>query len=73
MSQPRDLSSRATSTASAGSSPPGTQSTALMRTLIGRSAGHTWRHASKISSGNRMRLASDATVFVLSVVGQRAR
>ena len=47
--------SRATSTVSCGSMPPGAQSTALTRTLIGLSSGHAARHASKTSSGKRMR------------------
>ena len=59
MSQPWARSARATSTASAGSSPPSFQSVADRRTDIGRAAGHTARTASKTSSGKRSRFASE--------------
>ena len=52
MSQPASTSRRANATASSPSKPPSTQSVALMRTLIGFSAGHTARQAAKTSSGN---------------------
>ena len=78
MSQPCAFSIRATATASSGSIPPGIQSTALMRTLIGFSSGHTERHASKTSSGNRMRLSSEppyssARVFVSGEMNDASR
>ena len=39
--------------------PPGTQSTAEMRTDIGFAAGHAARTASNTSSGKRMRFSSE--------------
>ena len=57
MSQPCALSSRAISTASSGWLPPSSQSTAEIRTDIGRSSGHAARTASNTSSGKRIRFA----------------
>ncbi len=50
-SQPAALNSRATCTASSAVWPPGAQSWAEMRTLIGWSSGHTARMARNTSSG----------------------
>ena len=57
-SQPCARNARATSTASSGTMPPGDQSTAEMRTLIGFAAGHAARTASNTSSGKRSRRSS---------------
>src|SRR6201997_5775864 len=59
MSAPAHLKSRATTAESSGVIPPGTQSCAEMRTLIGLSCGHTARIALKTSSGYRQRVSSD--------------
>ena len=59
MSQPCAASIRANATASSGPKPPGTQSVAEIRTLSGFSEGHTARHASSTSSGNRARPSRD--------------
>ncbi|MNT30931.1 hypothetical protein D3C72_1667480 [compost metagenome] len=50
-SAPASLKRRATTTASASVLPPGAQSCAEMRTLMGLSAGHTARIARNTSSG----------------------
>ena len=50
-STPCSANARAISTASSASTPPSHQSVAEIRTVIGRSAGHTARTASKTSSG----------------------
>jgi len=65
MSQPvLEQQARAKATASSPSKPPGTQSVAEMRTLIGFSAGHFRAHASNTSSGNLARRAQRAAVGV---------
>ena len=55
---PCSAKARAISTASSTSVPPSNQSVAEMRTVIGRSSGHTARTASNTSSGNRSRFSS---------------
>ncbi len=59
MSQPCSRSMAANATASSSPKPPGTQSVAEIRTLIGFSDGHTARQASNTSSGKRARASSD--------------
>ena len=59
MSHPSAFSSRANATASSRSKPPGTQSVAEMRTLIGFSAGQISRTASNTSSGKRIRFSRE--------------
>ena len=59
MSAPAAWKARAIATASSGVLPPGAQSWAEMRTLIGRCCGHTSRSAVNTSSGQRSRLASE--------------
>ena len=56
-SQPRRLSSVLKTMESSTSQPPSTQSVAEILTPIGRSAGKTCRHASKISRPNRIRFS----------------
>ncbi len=56
---PCSAKARAIATASSTSVPPSNQSVAEIRTVIGRSAGHTARTASNTSSGNRSRFSSD--------------
>src|ERR1700724_1699074 len=56
-SAPAFLKKRATSAASSGVRPPGTQSCAEMRTLIGKLSGHTARMAEKTSTGYRQRFS----------------
>ena len=51
MSAPASRNSDATTVASSGVMPPGTQSVAEMRTDIGRSAGQTARMARNTSRG----------------------
>ena len=51
--------------------PPSAQSVAEMRTVMGRSAGHTSRTASKTSSGKRSRSVERAAVGVGAAVGER--
>src|SRR5689334_2574224 len=58
-SAPASLKYRATSAASSGVRPPGTQSLAEMRTLMGRSFGQMARIALKTSTGKRHRFSSD--------------
>src|SRR5215467_9156816 len=57
MSAPASVKMRATSTASRGEMPSGTQSLAEMRTDIGLWSGQTARTARNTSSGNRMRFS----------------
>ena len=56
-SHPAALNRRATATASSAVLPPGAQSWAEMRTLMGRWAGHTARMAANTSSGYLQRAA----------------
>ncbi len=70
---PASSKARATSSVSSRVWPPSTQSVAEMRTVIGRSAGHTSRTAANTSSGNRSRPVHVAAVLVGAAVGHRGQ
>lgn len=58
-SAPCAAKARAISTASSALVPPSAQSVAEIRTVMGRSPGHTSRTASKTSSGKRSRFSGE--------------